>query len=157
MAKNLRTAMALLRDNDCYRFGNDLVVKSSKRVAHSDVQMLIDRGYAVMAGDNNIVITEKGGFVNRRNTLCYRTRRSAVDFLQKHDVLTLRQGYFVASNGKRLSAYAAQHLIDQGLLVETSVGVYCAASKVLRVPGDIYPAVKAFVEMLERARDRRDI
>lgn len=154
MAKNLRTAMALLRDNDCYRFGNDLVVKATARVAHSDIRVLLDRGYAtILDGGNRVFITEKGLAVNHKNKICYRTRQSALNFLNAHDRFVFREGYFIAPNGKRLSVYAAQHLLDKGLLVQSEIDVYVPRTRTLEVPGDILPAVRAFVEMLERARN----
>ena len=146
--------MALLRDNDCYRFGNNLVVKATARVAHSDVRVLVDGGYATIPqGGNRVFITDKGLAVNNRNKLCYRTRQAAMNFLSAHDRLVFQQGYFIAPNGKRLSVYAAQHLLDKGLLVQTENDVYVPRSRTIIVPGDIYPAVRAFVEMLERARN----
>lgn len=102
---------------------------------------------------DRVFITDKGIQVNQKNKFCYRTRQAALKFMNTHDRLIFRQGYFIAPNGKKLSAYAAQHLLDKGLLVEVSTDVYVPRTRAIEVSGDIYPAVKAFVEMLERARD----
>jgi hypothetical protein len=60
----------------------------------------------------------------------------------------------VAGNGsdQGVSRYVAEFFIDDGTIVLNDCGRYVLNRRTVEVSGDIYPAVKAFVEMLERAR-----
>ena len=63
-----------------------------------------------------------------------------------------RGAYFVAPNGTRV----LKRSIPKSMIQKMPDGGYVAKQNIVVVSGDILPAVKAFVEMLENARDRRE-
>lgn len=150
MGKTFVGAVNIIHDEVCCKVNNQIIVKSTGTVATSNAQKMFDAGLITRSGEFVNLTVE--GMKMYRAVVNPRTRKKATDFMTKHGEMVAFGKSFVAADGEKLSRYAGQYLIFEGMMVHVGDGRYLAETIKIEVSGDIYPAVKAFVEMLERAR-----
>lgn len=130
------------------------MVQKTGRIAIADLQVLIDRGYVEINSQNGHVNLTLAGKKAAPERLSPQSLAKARKFLKAHVNYVMIGDRLVSGNGsdQGVSRYVAEFFIDDGTIVLNESGRYVLNRRTLEVSGDIYPAVKAFVEMLERAR-----
>ena len=125
--------------NECVRNNDEIAIFSTGKVIGSMSRL-------------EGLVQERGGRVYLTDRGYYHAHAGRVDFLGKHPTFKERGAYFVAPNGTRV----LKRSIPKSMIQKMPDGGYVAKQNIVVVSGDILPAVKAFVEMLENARDRRE-
>ena len=159
MAMNISQALRSIQRLQCFRAGNTAVVQRTGRVVMDDLQRLLDRGYVKVNSHNGHLTLTLAGIKAVPQSASPQSMSRARKFLRAHVNFIMIGDRLVAGNGtgSGITRYLAEFFIDDGTLVLNENGRYVLAKHTITISGDIYPAVMAFVEMLERARDRRDI
>ena len=146
MGHNRKYALMKIRDNDCRLVGGKIIVKSTGEVVHDQAADLFRDGSVVLVGDDRVNIIQDVDAAPTRQTI-YLARK----FLDAHDEFELREGRLVAG-GESISRYVASHFIETGVLVKRGTK-YIPAFRNVVIRGEYLPAVRAFLEMLDRVAD----
>lgn len=154
MTMNISQALRTIGKVLCFRAGNTAVVQRTGRLAVADLQVLLDRGYVEVNPHTGYVKLTAAGANALPERLSPQSLSKARKFLRAHANYVMIGDRLVAGDGsdQGLSRYVAEFFMDDGTIVLNESGRYVLAKRSIEVAGDIYPAVKAFVEMLERAR-----
>ena len=151
MSKNISYALRMVRDRECYRVGNKVMVKNPLAVVAPDVRPLVDGGWVRIDPATGRVTITLDGLLRVRDALNYRTRKKAEDFFRDHDSFYFLDDTLRATDGGYISRYVADFFIEDGTLVLRPDGRYGKAITLIEVgPGEV-AAVREFLLRMRSA------
>lgn len=128
MTKNLKNALKIIRDYDCYRVGPRIIVKQTGAVATEDAQKLLDNGMVALDSSSSAVTITDGGRAALKKGLNPITIAKGRAFIERHDRFFLFGEKLTANNGDdHISLYVAEYFIQDGTLLSLGVGVFARA------------------------------
>ena len=148
MGHNRRYALKMIRDQDCRMVGGKIMVKQTGEVVHDRPADLFRDGSIMLVGYDVVTIMRHEVEIPLSRQTIYLGRK----FIDSHDEFQFRQGGRLYAGTEFISRYVASHFIETGVLVKRGAK-YIPASRTVVIRGDHIPAVRAFLEMLDRVAD----